>query len=499
MAELVPGAMVTNNYSMTEAGTAFTYLPPGELLRRPGSVGMPLPPTEIRIADDAGEPMPTGEVGEVLIGVGEDHREYYGDPEATARTWSGPWLRSGDLGRIDEDGYLYIVGRAKDVVIRGGNNIGASEVENALYEHPGVLEAAVVGVPARRAGRGRRRVRRGPGRPRARCRRAAGVLRRAPRRLQGAAPDLVRRRAPPQRHRQGGEGRAPATRFVWRRGRPDGAGAELGSERAVTALETLAGTRVLVTGASSGIGAALAPMLAARGATVGVVARRTDRLAEVLARCEAAGPDLGHRAWTVDLSDVEAAAALGRDAWDAFGGLEAVVNNAAIPMRRGVAQLDLQTVEAVMRTNYLSPVALSLAVLPSMLDRDQGVIVNVSSLGGRLGIANEAAYVASKFALSGWSEAMAMDLWSTGVEVRLVTPGAIDTEIWDQAGNEPAHYDGPLEPPTTVAAAICDAMTGDRFETYVPDMQPIAEFKTSDIDAYLSSAVMFMTHEEGGP
>jgi acyl-CoA synthetase (AMP-forming)/AMP-acid ligase II len=147
MAELVPQAMVTNNYSMTEAGTAFTYLPPGELLRRPGSVGIPLPPTEIRIADDSGEPVPAGEVGEVLIGVGEDHREYYGDPEATARTWTGPWLHSGDLGRIDEDGYLYIVGRAKDVVIRGGNNISASEVENALYEHEGVLEAAVVGVP----------------------------------------------------------------------------------------------------------------------------------------------------------------------------------------------------------------------------------------------------------------------------------------------------------------------------------------------------------------
>ena len=147
IARLLPQAMVTNNYSMTEAGTAFTYLPPGELTRRPGSVGIPVPPTEIRIADETGEPVPTGEVGEVLIGVGEAHREYYRDPEATARTWSGTWLRSGDLGRLDEDGYLYIVGRAKDVVIRGGNNISAGEVENALYEHDGVLEAAVVGVP----------------------------------------------------------------------------------------------------------------------------------------------------------------------------------------------------------------------------------------------------------------------------------------------------------------------------------------------------------------
>jgi len=147
MAELLPRAMVTNNYSMTEAGTAFTYLPPGEVTRRPGSVGMPLPPTEIRIADDRGETVPTGTVGEVLIGVGENHREYYGDPEATAATWTGPWLRSGDLGRMDDDGYLYIVGRAKDVVIRGGNNISAGEVENVLYQHPAVLEAAVIAVP----------------------------------------------------------------------------------------------------------------------------------------------------------------------------------------------------------------------------------------------------------------------------------------------------------------------------------------------------------------
>ncbi len=147
VAERLPDSMVTNNYSMTEAGTAFTYMPPGEITRRPGSVGVPMAPTEVRIADADGQTLPTGEVGEVLIGVGDHHREYYQDPEATARTWSGPWLRSGDLGRVDEDGYLYIVGRAKDVIIRGGNNIAATEVEGVLYEHRGVLEAAVVGIP----------------------------------------------------------------------------------------------------------------------------------------------------------------------------------------------------------------------------------------------------------------------------------------------------------------------------------------------------------------
>ncbi len=147
VAERLPGASVSNSYSMTEAGTAYTFLPPGELARRPGSVGMAVGATEIRIADPYGDPLPAGEVGEVLIGVGEHHREYYKDPDATAATWIDGWLHSGDLGRLDADGYLYLVGRAKDVVIRGGYNIAAGEVEAVLYEHPAVREAAVVGVP----------------------------------------------------------------------------------------------------------------------------------------------------------------------------------------------------------------------------------------------------------------------------------------------------------------------------------------------------------------
>jgi acyl-CoA synthetase (AMP-forming)/AMP-acid ligase II len=146
MSDRLPNASVSNSYSMTEAGTSFTFLPKEEVHRRKGSVGIPLG-TEIRIADDDGEPLPPDTVGEVLIRVGADHREYYKNPEATAATWSGEWLRSGDLGELDEDGYLYIRGRKKDMIIRGGNNIACTDVEAVLYEHPSVLEAAVVAVP----------------------------------------------------------------------------------------------------------------------------------------------------------------------------------------------------------------------------------------------------------------------------------------------------------------------------------------------------------------
>ena len=146
--EKLPSASVSNSYGMTEAGAAYCVMPPGESLRRKGSVGRPLPPAEVRIIDDDGRDVATGEEGELLIRTPGKARSYYRDPEATAATWeSGGWVRTGDLARIDEDGYLSIVGRQKDVIIRGGHNVHAADVESVLYEHPGVLEAAVCGIP----------------------------------------------------------------------------------------------------------------------------------------------------------------------------------------------------------------------------------------------------------------------------------------------------------------------------------------------------------------
>jgi short-subunit dehydrogenase len=252
----------------------------------------------------------------------------------------------------------------------------------------------------------------------------------------------------------------------------------------------VSGAKVLVTGASSGIGAALAPMLAERGATVGIVARRPDRLAEVLDRCQAHAP--ASRMYVADLADTDAAEALARRAWDDMGGVDVLVNNAAIPKRRSVQVLTLDELRETMAVNFESPLRMSLALLPRWLERDAGMVVNVSSFGGRAGILNEAAYCASKFALCGWSESMAMDLFHTGVQVRLILPGAIATEIWDQPGNDAPVYDGPFEPPETVAAGIIDAIEGDAFELYVPDMRPIVEWKTAGgFDDFMAGAVAF--------
>ena len=206
--EKMPDALVSNNYGMTEAGSAYCVMPKGEAVKRPGSVGQIAPPAVVRIVDEHDQQLPPDVVGEVRLQMPGRQREYFQDPEATAEMWRDGWLVTGDLGKLDADGYLYIVGRSKDVIIRGGNNVHATDVEHALVQHEAVKEVAVVGAPHPVLGEdvvafvvlhpgvgGRRRG-------------AAGLRARAPGRLQGAAPVRLRRRAAPQPDRQGRQARA---------------------------------------------------------------------------------------------------------------------------------------------------------------------------------------------------------------------------------------------------------------------------------------------------
>ena len=253
---------------------------------------------------------------------------------------------------------------------------------------------------------------------------------------------------------------------------------------------------VLITGASSGVGAATARLFARSGHTVGIVGRRAERLHAVLADCLATAPE--SRAWVADLGDLELAEGIADEADQAFGGIDVLINNAAVPKRMPVPELTPAMVEDVMRVNYFSPVRMTLRLLPRMLARRAGTIVNVASMGGRLGIPQEAAYCASKFALTGWSEAMAIDLHGTGVKVRLIQPGPIDTDIWDRPGERAALIEVPKEPPELVARGMLDALASETFEHYLPDMKAVVDFKESDLDGYIAmTAAMVADNRKG--
>lgn len=243
---------------------------------------------------------------------------------------------------------------------------------------------------------------------------------------------------------------------------------------------------VLLTGASSGIGAATAVALARRGARLGLLARRQHRLAAVAAECSSAGaPEV--RLWPCDLSDLSGAERAASEADEHFGGLDVLLNNAGTPMRRRVVDLSVAELERTMAVNYLAPVRMTLTVLAGMLERGHGSIVNVTSVGGRIPITGEAAYCGSKAALSAFTETLAVELEGQPVDVRLILPGPIDTEIWDRPGQDPAFYDGDLEPPSVVADGIVAAIEGDRIEHYLPDLSSVAEMKCADVDGFIAA------------
>ncbi len=140
------GGVLLEGYGLTEAAPVVAaHRLSG--VRKLGSVGPPVPDVEVRVVDEAGRPLPAGEVGEVCVRGPNVMLGYYGMPEETARVLRDGWLHTGDMGRLDADGYLYLVERKKDLILRGGFNIYPREVEAVLEAHPAVAEAAVVGVP----------------------------------------------------------------------------------------------------------------------------------------------------------------------------------------------------------------------------------------------------------------------------------------------------------------------------------------------------------------
>jgi NAD(P)-dependent dehydrogenase (short-subunit alcohol dehydrogenase family) len=257
----------------------------------------------------------------------------------------------------------------------------------------------------------------------------------------------------------------------------------------------LAGKHVLVTGASTGIGAALAEGFAKRGATVGICARRADKLNDVLDRCKVHAPD--SRAWTIDLADLDGLVAFARRAADDLGGIDVLVNNAGIPKRKKVFELTPDIVESTMRINYFSPVRLTFALLDEIVER-AGRLVYVSSVAARLSPPGESAYAATKAAISAWAECLQVDLRDTPVRVHVLYPGVIDTELFHLPDNDPLGTTGvEMLPVDAIVEPVLTMIETDALEVSVPDwFNGVYAHKSADVAAFLEGTIAFARSQQ---
>ena len=146
------GALPSNGWGMTETMATVTTNSAEDYLARPDSAGLPAAVADMKVTDDEGRELPVGAVGELWARGPMIVAGYWNRPKETAETFVNGWVRTGDLGRIDEEGFVYILDRAKDMIIRGGENIYSSEVENVLYAHPAVTDCALIALPHRTLG-----------------------------------------------------------------------------------------------------------------------------------------------------------------------------------------------------------------------------------------------------------------------------------------------------------------------------------------------------------
>ena len=140
------GCVILEGYGLSETSPVASFSHPDKP-RKPGSVGTPVEGVEMRLVGTDGATVPAGEVGEIAIRGHNVMKGYWGRPDATAEAIPDGWFRTGDLARVDEDGYYFIVDRKKEMIIRGGYNVYPREIEEVLHEHPAVAEAAVIGIP----------------------------------------------------------------------------------------------------------------------------------------------------------------------------------------------------------------------------------------------------------------------------------------------------------------------------------------------------------------
>jgi NAD(P)-dependent dehydrogenase (short-subunit alcohol dehydrogenase family) len=221
----------------------------------------------------------------------------------------------------------------------------------------------------------------------------------------------------------------------------------------------------IVTGASSGIGRQTALDFAGRGCRIVISARRGELLRETAAACEAAGAQV--EAMTGDLAERAFAESMVERALARFGRVDMLVNNAGIPKHKQFYDVTPEDVENTMGVNFMAPAYLTLACLPAMLRQGEGYVVNISSAAGRMPPPRESVYAASKYALTGFSEGLALDLAGSGIHVGVIHVGPIDTEIWGKTETETA-YKGKRYPPSLISNAVFTCIEQRRHEMTVP-------------------------------
>jgi short-subunit dehydrogenase len=231
----------------------------------------------------------------------------------------------------------------------------------------------------------------------------------------------------------------------------------------------ISGKTALVTGASSGIGRDTAIDLARRGATVAICARRLDRLEETLLECRKHAPK--SQAYPGDVRDRTQVARIVAAARADLGPIDILVNNAGVSAYHLFTEAPEEQFEELMRANYFSAVYFTRELIPSMIQRRSGAVVFVSSFAGRIATWRHTAYSASKFAMTGFAEALYYEVKSRGVHVAVIQPGAIRTEMFD-TGPGFEHLRHVVEPQfvgtEVVTRAIAKAIEKERFELFAP-------------------------------
>jgi short-subunit dehydrogenase len=246
---------------------------------------------------------------------------------------------------------------------------------------------------------------------------------------------------------------------------------------------------VMITGASSGIGKQLSIELAARGAIVAGCGRSIERLRATLKEVRRASPSSAMIG--CDVRDAEQVQGMVAKIAADFGKIDVLINNAGVGMRKPFIETDLKTIEEMIRVNYFGAVYCTQAVLPHMIARRAGHVVNISSGAGLIGTLNMAAYCASKFALNGWSESLYHELKPLGVDVSVVCPGPVHTGFSSNfRDSEPKAAANLFVSTEAVAQAVIKVLQNKRFEVVLPRWLALL----SSLRRYLPNVFRLLAH-----